>query len=110
MVNCPSCGHEVRAPFFLNLDAWAHLRCAQCDARLELKPPRSYLLGPLIAPLFVLARKGPIFEVIAFAFMFGTIFLILLESSYPKLRLRTRPLAKPVVALKINGTSNGGPS
>ena len=106
MAKCPACDHEVRTPFFLNLDGWRHLRCAQCKARLEMKPPRSYLLGPLIAPIFVLARQGRIFEVIAFVNAFATISLMLLESCHPKLRLRTRPLAKPDVTLKIEGQSN----
>jgi hypothetical protein len=106
MAKCPACDHEVRTPFFLNLDGWRHLRCPQCKARLEMKPPRSYLLGPLLAPLFVLARQGRIFEVIAFVYAFATISLMLLESLRPKLRLRTRPLAKPDVSLKIEGQSN----
>jgi len=106
MGKCPACNHESRTPFFLNVDGWRHLRCAQCKARLEMIPPRSFLLGPLIAPLFVLARHGRIFEVIAFVFMFATIFLMLLECSRPKLRLRKRPLSKPSVWLKIDGPSN----
>jgi len=106
MAKCPACNHEIRTPFFLNVDGWRHLRCAQCKARLEMIPPRSFLLGPLIAPLFVLARHGRIFEVIAFVFMFATIFLMLLECSRPKLRLRKRPLSKPSVWLKIDGPSN----
>lgn len=55
---CPACGHDVRTPFFLNLDGWAHLACPQCNARLEMKPLRSFVLGPLIAPLFVLAGRA----------------------------------------------------
>jgi hypothetical protein len=55
-----------------------------------------------MAPLFVLARQGRIFEVIAFVYAFVTIFLVLFESSHPKLRLRKKPLAKPVVQLKID--------
>jgi len=106
MGKCPACNHESRTPFFLNVDGWRHLRCAQCKARLEMIPPRSFLMGPLIAPLFVLARHGRIFEVIAFVFMFATIFLMLLECSRPKLRLRKRPLSKPSVWLKIDGPSN----
>jgi hypothetical protein len=106
MAKCPACDHELHTPFFLDLDGWTHLRCAQCRARLELKPPRSFVLGPLMAPLFVLARQGRIFEAIAFVFACATIFLVLLESLHPKLRLRTRPLAKPAVWLKIDGPSN----
>ena len=71
-----------------------------------MKPPRSFVLGPLMAPLFILARQGRIFEIIAFVFAFATIFLVLLESVRPKVRLRKRPLAKPVVWLRIDGPSN----
>jgi DNA-directed RNA polymerase subunit RPC12/RpoP len=106
MAKCPTCDHEVRTPFFLDLDGWRHLRCPQCKAQLEMKPPRSFVLGPLMAPLFVLARQGRIFELIALLFAFATIFLLLLESTRPKLRLRTRPAAKPDVWLKIDGHSN----
>ena len=106
MAPCPACNHDVATPFFLDLDAWRHLVCPHCQARLELKPPRSVVLGPLIAPLFVLARQGRVFEVIAFAFMFATIFLLLLESVRPKLRLRKRPLPKPTIRLNIGGPSN----
>jgi hypothetical protein len=71
-----------------------------------MKPPRYALLGPLIAPLFVLARQGRVFEVIAFVFMFVTIFLLLFESLRPKLRLRTKPLPKPAIRLNIDNPSN----
>jgi hypothetical protein len=106
MAKCPACDHEVRTPFFLNLDGWTHLRCTQCKARLEMKPPRSFVLGPLMAPLFVLARQGRIFEVIAFVYAFATVFLVLLESMRPKVRLRKKPLPKPAVWLKIDGPSS----
>jgi hypothetical protein len=88
------------------LDAWRWLVCPHCKARLEMKPPRSFILGPLVAPLFVLARQGRVFEVVAFGFMFATIFLVLLESARPKLRLRKRPLPKPAIRLNIDGPSN----
>ena len=71
-----------------------------------MKPPRSVVLGPLMAPLFVLARQGRVFEVIAFVFMFATIFLLLLESVRPKVRLRKKALPKPDIRLNINGPSN----
>ncbi len=106
MATCPACNHDVATPFFLNLDGWRHLVCPYCRARLELKPPGSFVLGPLIAPLFVLARHGRIYEVIAFVFMFATIFLMLLESVRPKVRLRKRPLPKPTIRLNIDGPSN----
>jgi hypothetical protein len=105
MAMCPACDQDVRTPFFLNLDGWTHLRCGHCKTRLEMKPPRSFLLGPLMAPLFVFARQGRIVEFFAFAYMFATIFLIVLESSHPKLRLRKRPQAKPSVWLRLNGHS-----
>jgi hypothetical protein len=71
-----------------------------------MKPPRSILLGPLMAPLFVLARWGRVFEVAAFLFMFTTILLLLLESVRPALRLRKKPLPKPAIRLDIDGPSN----
>jgi hypothetical protein len=105
MAKCPTCDQRVRTPSFFNIDAWGHLRCSHCKARLEMKPLRSFLLGPLVPPLFVLARQGRIYEDIAFVYMFGTIFLILLECGHVKLRLRKRPLAKPEVWLKFNDPS-----
>jgi hypothetical protein len=106
MANCPACNYDVLTPLFLNLDAWTHLACPHCKARLEIKPPRYAPLCPLIAPLFVLARQGRVFEVIAFVFMFVTIFLLLFESLRPKLRLRTKPLPKPAIRLNIDSPSN----
>ncbi len=105
MANCPACDHEVRTPFFLNLDAWTHLTCTHCKTRLEMKPPRAFVLAPLIAPLFVLARRGRIFEMFAFVYMFATMFLLLLECSCPKLRLRNKPPPKPAIRLNIDGPS-----
>jgi hypothetical protein len=105
MAKCPACNHDVRTPFFLDVDGWRHLTCTQCKARLEMKPPRSFLLAPLIAPLFVLARRGPVFEVVAFVYMSATIFLVLLESGRQKLQLRKRPLPKPAIRLNIDGPS-----
>lgn len=100
---CPACGHDVPTPFFLNLDAWTHLGCPQCKVRLEMKPPRSFVFGPLIAPLFVLARQGRVFEVIAFICAFATILLLLLECAHPKVRLRRKTKPQPEIRLKING-------
>ena len=105
MAKCPACNHDVRTPFFLKVDGWRHLTCTQCTARLEMKPPRSFLLAPLMGPLFVLARRGRVFEVIAFVYMFATIFLVLLENGHPKLQLRKRPLPKPAIRLNIDGPS-----
>ena len=71
-----------------------------------MKPPRSFVLGPLMAPLFVLARQGRVFEAIAFVYMFATIFLLLLESARPKVRLRKSPLPELGIRLGIDGPSN----
>jgi hypothetical protein len=106
MATCPACNQDVAAPFFLNLDAWRWLVCPHCKVRLEMKPPRSFLLAPLMAPLFVLARQGRVLEIIAFVYMSATLFLLLLESVRPKVRLRRRPLPKPTIRLNIDGPSN----
>jgi len=105
MEKCPVCGHEVSTPFFVNLDAWTHLACAQCKTRLEMKPPRSFVLGPLMAPMFVLARQGRVFEVLALAYAAVTMTLILWESFHPKLRVRQKPRPQPAVRLNINDPS-----
>ena len=105
MAKCPACDHDVRTPLFLNLDAWRHLTCAQCNAKLEMKPPRAALWAPLMAPLFVLARQGRVFEVIAFAYLFAIIFLLLLECARPRVQLRKKPLPKPEIRLNINESS-----
>jgi hypothetical protein len=109
MAKCPACNYDVRTPFLLNLDAWTHLACPHCKAKLEMKPPRYALLGPLIAPLFVLARQGRVFEVIAFVFMFVTISLLLFESIRPKLLLRKKLLPQPAIRLNIDGGPNPSP-
>ena len=106
MATCPACDHQVRTPLFLDLDAWTHLFCPYCKVRLEMKPPRSFFLAPLTAPLFVLARHGRVLELIAFAYMFATIFLLLLETVRPKLRLRKRLPPEPTIRLNIDGPSN----
>ncbi len=106
MATCPACNHDVRTPSFLNLDAWRHLVCPHCKVRLEMKPPRSFVLAPLMAPLFVLARQGRVLELMAFVYTFATIFFVLLESIRPKVRLRKNPLPKPTIRLNIDGPSN----
>lgn len=106
MSTCPVCHHDVAAPFFLNLDAWRWLVCPQCKARLVMKPPRSLLLGLLVVPLSLLARRGHIFATVAFLFIFATICLILLESARPKVQLRKKPLPKPTIRLDIDGASS----
>src|SRR5882762_1872164 len=106
MATCPACNHDVATPIFLNLGAWRWLACPHCKARLEMKPPRSFLLAPLMAPLFVLARQGRVLEIIAFVYMFATIFLLLLESVRLRVQLRKRPLPKPTIRLNIDSPSN----
>jgi len=106
MAKCPSCAHDVHTPFFLDLDAWTHLACPQCKARLEMKAPRSFLMAPLMAPLFVLARQGRAFEILAFAYSAVTIILVLWESFHPKVQLRQKPRPQPEVRLNINGPTN----
>ena len=59
-----------------------------------------------MAPLFVLARQGRVLEVIAFVYMFATIFLLLLESLRPKVQLRKKPLPEPTIRLEIDGPSD----
>jgi hypothetical protein len=59
-----------------------------------------------MAPLLVLARRGPVFEVIAFIFVFATIFLVLLESVRPKVQIRKKPLPKPAIRLNLDGPPN----
>lgn len=71
-----------------------------------MKPPRSFLLAPLIAPLFVLARHGRMIEIFAFVYMFATFFLMLLESIRPKVQLRKKTLPEPAIRLNIDDPSN----
>lgn len=101
MATCPNCEHDVATPFFLNAAAWRELVCSQCKARLEMKPPRSFALAPLMAPLFVLARRGRILEIIAFVYMFATLSLVLIESLRPKVQLRKKPLPEPEIRLNL---------
>jgi hypothetical protein len=105
MAQCPACDHDVRTPSFLNLDGWSHLTCPQCKARLEMKPPRSVLFAPVMGPLFVLARQGRVFGIIAFVYMFVIFFFLLWESFHPKVQLRKKPLPKPSIRLDIDAPS-----
>jgi hypothetical protein len=102
MAKCPICDHDVHTPFFLNLDAWAELRCNNCHTRLEMKPQRSGVLATLWAPMFLVARHSRCLEVIAFVFMFATIFLLILESIHPKVQVRKTSPLKPEIRLNIN--------
>jgi hypothetical protein len=71
-----------------------------------MKPPRSGLLAPLIAPLFVLARHNRALEIVAFVYMSASFFLLMLESLRPKVQLRKKPLPEPSIRLNIGGPSN----
>jgi hypothetical protein len=106
MTTCPVCKRSLSAPSVLNLSGWRNLVCPHCKSRLEMKPPRSFLLGILVAPLFVLAHFGRTQAIIAFVYLFVTIFLLLFESLRPKVRLRKKPLPEPSIRLNINGPPN----
>ena len=105
MAECPVCAAHVRTPLFLNLDGWRHLVCPHCQARLEMRPPRAALFAPVIAPLFILARQGPLYEVIAFAYMFTIFSLLLVECIRPKVQLRKKPLPQPEIQLDLGRPS-----
>ena len=106
MAKCPVCNHDVHTPFFLNLDAWAHLRCTNCQTRLEMKPPASGAFAVLWGPLIVFARQRRLFEVIVFAFMLLTMFLMILECIFPKVRVRKKLPPKPEIRLNLDDPSN----
>jgi hypothetical protein len=59
-----------------------------------------------MAPLFVLARQGRPFEVLAFAYSAATMILVLWESFHPKVQLWQKPRPQPEVRLNINGPTN----
>ena len=108
MAKCPACGHDVRTPLFFNLDGWAHLTCAQCKARLEMKPrPVAFWFLPIMLSLSVLSRLGHIYAVISEVLLISaTITIVLLLIVRPPVRLRKRAIPKPEIRLKINGPSN----
>src|SRR5258706_14178592 len=101
MAKCPSCAHDVHSPFFFDLDAWTHLACPQCKARLEMKAPRSFLMAPLMSHLFVLALKGPTFENLDFAYSAVTIILVFCASFNPNVKLRQKPCLQTDVRLNM---------
>jgi len=68
-----------------------------------MKPPRFALLGPLVAPVFLLAQQSRVWEVIAFGLFLATIVLLLFESFRPKVQLRKKPLPQPSIRLNIDG-------
>lgn len=105
MAKCPVCNNDLRTPSSLNLDAWAHLRCTNCQTRLKMAPLRFGVFAVLWAPLFLLARQSRLFESIAFAFMFVTMFLIVLESIHPRVLVREESPLKPEIRLNIDSPS-----
>jgi hypothetical protein len=106
MATCPVCKNDVTTPSPFNLSAWRNLICPHCKARLEMKPPRFGLLGPLVAPVFILARHNRFWEVIAVGLFLATIILLLFESFHPKVQLRKKPLPEPSIRLNMDGPPN----
>jgi DNA-directed RNA polymerase subunit RPC12/RpoP len=107
MATCPACDHDVRTPYFFNLEGWSHLACPHCKARLEMKPRP---VGPWLLPILVacswLGRSGHTFALIAEVLLVAaTLTLILLLIVRPQVRLRKRPLPKPEIRLNIDGSS-----
>jgi hypothetical protein len=108
MATCPACDHDVRTPFFFNLDGWSHLTCTQCKARLEMKPrPIAFLLLPVLAIASWLVRLGHIYSIIAEVLVVSaTVTIVALLIVRPQVRLRKRALPKPDIRLDIGGPSN----
>jgi hypothetical protein len=108
MAKCPACDHDVRTPFFFNLDGWSHLTCTQCKARLEMKPrPAAILLLPVLFIASWLGRLGHIYSIIAEVLVVSaTVTAVLLLIVRPQVRLRNKPLPKPAIRLNIDGPSN----
>jgi hypothetical protein len=67
-----------------------------------MRPPKSFFFGPLVAPLFILARQGAVIEMIAIALAVAIMFCVALQCMFPKVRVRKKPPAKPAVWLKID--------
>lgn len=108
MAKCPACGHDLRTPFFYDLDGWSHLACIHCKARLEMKPR---LVGVwffvVLLCLTWLARLGHIFAIVAEVLMvYAGVTAVLLLVVRPQVRLRKRPLPKPEISLNIDDSSN----
>jgi hypothetical protein len=107
MAKCPACAHDVRTPFFFNLDGWSHLTCTQCKARLEMKPrPVAILLFPVVLIASWLGRLGHIYSIIAeMLVVSAAVILVPLLIVRPQVRLRIRSLPKPAIQLNIDGPS-----
>lgn len=108
MAKCPACDHDVRTPHFFSVEGWAHLACAHCKARLEMKPrPVAVWFLPIFIACSWLGRLGHTFAFIAEGLLAAaTLTLILLLIVRPQVRLRKRPLPKPAIRLNIDGSSN----
>jgi hypothetical protein len=108
MAKCPACGHDVRTPSSFNLEAWSILTCAQCKARLEMKPhPVSFWFLPILFFLTWLGRLGHTYSIIAEVLLISaTITIVLALIVRPQVRLRKKPLPKPAIRLNIDGPSN----
>jgi hypothetical protein len=108
MARCPACDHYVRTPFFFSLDAWAHLACSQCKARLEMKPRSAAIFFlPVLAVASWLGRLGHIYSIIAEGLVVSAgVTAVLLLIVRPRVRLRKRDLPKPAIRLNIDGPSN----
>jgi hypothetical protein len=108
MAKCPACDHEVRTPYFFNLEGWSHLACAHCKARLEMKPrPVGAWLLPILVACSWLGRRGHAFALILEVLLVAaTVTLILLLIVRPQVRPRKRALPKPEIRLNIDGSSN----
>jgi DNA-directed RNA polymerase subunit RPC12/RpoP len=106
MAKCPACDHDVRTPYFFNVEGLSRLACPQCKARLEMKPRP---VGALFLPIFVacswLSRLGHTF-IAEGLLVAATSILILPLIVRPQVRLRKRPLPKPEIRLNIDGPSN----
>lgn len=105
MAKCPACDHDVRTPFFFNLDGWTHLTCTQCKARLEMNPrPVAVWFLPIMLSLSALSRLGHIYAVTSeVLLMSATITIVMLLIVRPPVRLRKRALPKPGIRLNIDG-------
>jgi DNA-directed RNA polymerase subunit RPC12/RpoP len=108
MARCPACDQGVRTPSALSLEAWRHLVCPNCRARLELKPrPVGFLLLAVIISFSWLGRLGHTFAMIAEVLMVvAAATLVLLIVVHPQVRLRKKPQPTPHICLNINGPSS----
>lgn len=104
MAKCPVCDHDVRTPFFFNLDGWSRLTCTQCKARLEMKPrPAAIFFLPVLAAASWLSRLGHIYSIIAEVLVVSAgVTAVLLLIVRPQVRLRKKALPKADIRLDID--------